>query len=78
MESTQINQVVDEKGPAPGKPVSYARICLKVQFLLIKSMLKGKGASVIRLSNGSVYLMPQYEGPKLMPIHNWPFLIHPL
>jgi len=37
------------KNPASGKPVSYARICLKVQFHLKKSMLTIKPASVNRL-----------------------------
>jgi hypothetical protein len=43
-----------KKNPTAGKAVSYARICLKVQFQLKKSRLTGKIVSVIRLGNGSV------------------------
>jgi hypothetical protein len=54
-----------------GKPVSYARIYLNPQFHLKKSLLTIKPASLITLGIGSVYLMPRYVGPEMIPVGNW-------
>jgi hypothetical protein len=58
------------KNPAPGKAVSHAQNCLNDQIQVKKSVLTIKPASVISLGIGSVYLMSQYVGPAMMPIHN--------
>ena len=60
--------------------MSYPRICLNTQLQLKKSILTIEPAYVIwmtngsvKITNGSIKLMPQYVAPQAGPIHNSKF-----